>query len=95
MNKSTSVIDAPVVFPNDPVLPKPLEEGLMHHQANRLQDAERIYVAFLKGNPRHPQALAFLGVLMAQKEKYGVATRLLSTAIQGNVNLADPRYLRV
>ena len=92
MNHGSEAIPHPEILPGDPELPGPLSEGLVHHQAKDLGEAERIYIEFLTNHPGHPQGLALLGCVMAQNKKYDEALWLLSRAIQGNPNLADPRY---
>ncbi len=92
MENSNILIETPIVLSGDPVLPQPLSDGLEKHKANYLNEAEQIYHTFLQQYPEHPQALAFLGALVAKNGKYAMATTLLRKAIKNNPNLADPRY---
>jgi len=92
MENSNILIETPIVLSGDPVLPQPLADGLEKHKANYLSEAEQIYYTFLQQYPEHPQALAFLGALVAKNGKYAMAATLLRKAIQNNPNLADPRY---
>jgi len=92
MKNSNILIEVPIVLPGDPVLPQPLSDGLEKHKANYLSEAEQIYYTFLQQHPEHPQALAFLGALVARNGKLPMATKLLRKAIQNNPNLADPRH---
>lgn len=92
MGNSDILIETPIVLSGDPVLPPPLSDGLEKHKANYLGEAEQIYYTFLQQYPEHPQALAFLGALVAKNGKYAMAATLLRRAIRNNPNLADPRY---
>ncbi|MFK5947448.1 MAG: methyltransferase domain-containing protein [Methylococcales bacterium] len=92
MENSNILIDTPIILSGDPVLPQQLSEGLEKHKANYLSEAEQIYNRFLQKNPEHPQALAFLGALVAKSGNYTMAASLLRKAIQNNPNLADSRY---
>lgn len=94
MQLTPAILEPPVVLSNDPPPPPALAEGLRRHQDGQLEGAERIYRNFLRDNPEHPQALAFMGTLAAQQGNFQVATELLSKAIQRNPALADPRYCR-
>ncbi len=59
-----------------------LEAALLHHRANRLDDAERIYRQILSGRPNHSDALHFLGVIHGQKGQPQQALELIGRAIQ-------------
>ena len=85
-------IEPPLVLPGDPALPQQLSEGLEKHKSNLLDEAEQIYHAFLQQYPEHPQALAFLGALLAQKGMFAKAAQLLRQAIRKAPDLADARY---
>jgi protein O-GlcNAc transferase len=55
--------------------------ALRHHQAGRLQEAERLYRQILLADPLHADALHFLGVLAHQVGHNDVAVDLISKAI--------------
>ena len=59
-----------------------LEAALLHHRANRLDDAERIYRQILSGRPSHSDALHFLGVIHGQKGQPQQAVFYLKRIVQ-------------
>ena len=58
-----------------------LEAGLGHHRAGRSNEAERCYRQVLAANPRHPDALHFLGMLAHQVGRNDMAIAILSEAV--------------
>jgi predicted O-linked N-acetylglucosamine transferase (SPINDLY family) len=63
-------------------LPDAFEAGFEHHQAGRLAQAEQLYRQALQHNPRHAEALHFLGVLAQQVGRHDVAVELIQQALQ-------------
>ncbi|HEY1922723.1 MAG TPA: tetratricopeptide repeat protein [Tepidisphaeraceae bacterium] len=61
--------------------------ALQHHQAGRLQEAERLYRKVVAQRPNHADALHMLGVLSAQTGRLDVAVELIRRAIALNLNL--------
>ena len=55
-----------------------------HHQAGRLNEAERLYLQILQAEPRHADALHFLGVLAHQSGRNDLAVDLICRAIAQN-----------
>ena len=60
---------------------KQLHEGIAHHQAGRLAEAERCYRQVLAAAPNHPDALHLLGVIAYQVKQWQPAVELISRAI--------------
>jgi protein O-GlcNAc transferase len=59
-------------------------DAVRHHQAGRLNEAERLYRGVLQADPRHADALHFLGVLAHQAGRNDVAVDLIGKAIAQN-----------
>jgi len=68
----------------DPIL----QEGLRLHQAGQLAEAEARYRQLLAREPRHRDALHYLGLLAYQAQQYEAAARLIGDSIA--VNDDDP-----
>jgi tetratricopeptide (TPR) repeat protein len=66
-----------------------IQNGLAHHQAGRLQEAEAIYQSILQEQPRHPDALHLLGVIAHQVGKNEIAVDLIEKAININPTISD------
>jgi predicted O-linked N-acetylglucosamine transferase (SPINDLY family) len=64
--------------------PPPIQQGLAHHEAGRLAEAERVYRQILAANPDDADALHLLGVLAFQVRQYEPAIQLISRSIQLN-----------
>ncbi|QFY88955.1 tetratricopeptide repeat protein [Magnetovirga frankeli] len=62
--------------------PRLLQQAIQHHQAGRLEKAERAYQKLLKSNPRQPDVLHNLGVLLMQQGHWGQAGELLKQALE-------------
>jgi len=56
--------------------------AVQHHQAGRLQEAERCYRQILHVDPHHPQALHLLGFLAHEVGKHELAVEYINKAIQ-------------
>ena len=71
----------------DSILPgtaKLLQDGLKHHQAGRLTEAEACYRRILVTQPGHADALHLLGVIAHQAGRHDLAVELIRKAIQQN-----------
>ena len=62
-------------------------EGVAHHQAGRLAEAERCYRLVLSQQPGHVDARQLLGVIAHQAGRNDVAIQLISEAIAINPNV--------
>lgn len=58
-----------------------LAQALAHHEARRLDEAERIYRGILAADPRHPEALRLLGLVAHQRGRAEEALDLITRAI--------------
>lgn len=65
----------------------PLDEGIEHHQAGRLQEAEQCYRAVLAKDSRNTDALHLLGLLASQMEQHEAGAALIAEAIKINPNV--------
>jgi protein O-GlcNAc transferase len=58
--------------------------AMAHHQAGRLNEAERLYLQILQADPHHADALHFLGVVAHQTGRNDSAVDLIGRAIAQN-----------
>ncbi|BCZ79370.1 hypothetical protein PTKU64_30450 [Paraburkholderia terrae] len=58
-----------------------LNTALAHHQASRLAEAKAIYDQILRANPRHSDALHFLGLLACQIQQHEAGITLMRQSI--------------
>ena len=61
--------------------------AVQNHKKNNLQVAENLYKKILKTNPNHFGSVFYLGTLLVQTKRFGLAKQLLQKAIQ-----IDPNY---
>ena len=69
-----------------------LHEGLAHHQAGRLDSAERVYEKVIKGDPHNANALSLLGVIAHGRNQITKAKTLYARAIASNPNIASIHF---
>lgn len=62
-------------------IPKAIQDALAHQKAGRLPQAEAIYRQILQVEPRHPDALHFLGLIAQQVGRYEIASELIGKAV--------------
>ncbi|MDD5174794.1 MAG: tetratricopeptide repeat protein, partial [Sterolibacterium sp.] len=67
-------------------LEQALQQAIAHHQAGRLQDAERLYRAILQAQPNHPDANHNLGVLALQVKQPLAGLPHFKAALEANPN---------
>ena len=65
-------------------LDQALQKGVEAHKAGKVQEADRIYTAILKANPKHPDANHNLGVLAVGVGKVQEALPFFKIAIEAN-----------
>jgi protein O-GlcNAc transferase len=63
--------------------------ALQHHQAGRLQEAEKLYRQILARQPKHFIAMHYLGVIAHQAQKNDIAVELIRQAIALSPNYAE------
>lgn len=68
-------------IPDSSALRGLLEEGKAHHQAGRLQDAERVYRRALEMVPDHADTLHLLGLLLYRQVRYDEAIASITRAL--------------
>ena len=68
----------------DPHLQSLLEEAMVHHQENRLQEAGGLYNQILAQNPEHSDALNLLGMIAYQSGELEVAESLVAKSAEAN-----------
>jgi uncharacterized protein (TIGR02466 family) len=61
-----------------------LHRGVTAHKEGKLQDAERLYRAILRAQPKHPDANHNLGVLAVSLNKTNLALSFFKTALEAN-----------
>ena len=68
--------------------PRALQIAVQHHQAGRLQQAERIYRQILREDPNQPDALHLVGLVAFQQNNSAAAIRDMRRAIELNPDSA-------
>ena len=61
-----------------------LQQGIEAHKAGRVQEADRLYTAILKAQPKHPDANHNMGVLAVNVGKVELALPFFKTALEAN-----------
>ncbi|MDB0006284.1 tetratricopeptide repeat protein, partial [bacterium] len=61
-----------------------LQQGVEAHKAGQVQEADRLYTAILKVQPKHPDANHNMGVLAVGVGKIELALPFLKTALEAN-----------
>ena len=65
-------------------LDQALQKGVEAHKAGQVQEADRIYTAILKAQPKHPDANHNIGVLAVGVGKVEQALPFFKTALEAN-----------
>ena len=66
-----------------------LQQGVEAHKAGQVQEADRLYTAILKAQPKHPDANHNMGVLAVGVGKVETALPFFKTALEANPNTAQ------
>ena len=61
-----------------------LQQGIEAHKAGQVQEADRLYTAILKAQPKHPDANHNMGVLAVGVGKVEQALPFFKTALEAN-----------
>ena len=61
-----------------------LQQGVGAHNAGNLQEAERLYLAILETQPKHPDASHNLGLIAASENQSDASLSLFKTALEAN-----------
>ena len=70
-------------------LDQALQKGVEAHKAGQVQEADRLYTAILKAQPKHPDANHNMGVLAVGVGKVQEALPFFKTALDANPNTAQ------
>ena len=70
-------------------LDQALQKGVEAHKAGQIQEADRLYTAILKAQPKHPDANHNMGVLAVGVGKVEEALPFFKTALEANPNTAQ------
>ena len=66
-----------------------LKKAVEAHKSGQIQEADRLYTAILKAQPKHPDANHNLGVLAVNVGKVQKAVPFLTTALEANPSIAQ------
>ena len=70
-------------------LDQALQQGVEAHKAGQVQDADRLYTAILKAQPKHPDANHNMGVLAVGVDKVQEALPFFKVALEVNPSIAQ------
>ena len=70
-------------------LDQALQKGIEAHKAGQIQEADRLYTAILKAQPKHPDANHNMGVLAVGVGKVEEALPFFKTALEANPSTAQ------
>ena len=66
-----------------------LQQGVEAHKAGQVQEADRLYTAILKAQPKHPDANHNMGVLAVGVGKVQEALPFFNLALEANPNVTQ------
>ena len=70
-------------------LDQALQKGVEAHKAGQVQEADRLYTAILKAQPKHPDANHNMGILAVGVGKIQEALPFFKTALEANPAMAQ------
>lgn len=82
--KLTPLTEPQMVQAQTVTVDQALQQAIAHHQAGRLQEAERLYRAILQVQPNHPDANHNLGVLALQMKRPTAGVPHFKTALEAS-----------
>ena len=68
-------------------LDEALKQGVEAHKAGQIQEADRLYIAILQVQPKHPDANHNMGVLAVSVGKIQEALPFFKTALEANPSI--------
>ena len=66
-----------------------LQKGIEAHKAGQIQEADRLYTAILKEQPKHPDANHNMGILAVGVGKFEEALPFFKTALENNSSIVQ------
>ena len=66
-----------------------IQKAVEAHKAGQVQEADRLYTAILKAQPKHPDANHNLGVLTVSVGKVEAAIPFFKKALEGNASIVQ------
>jgi tetratricopeptide (TPR) repeat protein len=82
--ESKSKVKSRLIKQQDPHLQSLLDEAMVHHRENRLQEAGGLYNQILAQDPEHSDALNLLGMIAYQSGELEVAESLVAKSAEAN-----------
>jgi thioredoxin-like negative regulator of GroEL len=70
-------------------LDEALQKAIEAHKAGRIQEADRLYIAILQAQPKHPDANHNMGVLAVGVGKIQEALPFFKTALEANPSIGQ------
>jgi Flp pilus assembly protein TadD len=75
-------VDRQISNTNAPAFDALLQEGIAHHRAGRLAEAEQVYKKILQADPQHTDSLNLFGIIAYTVGRYEEAELLIGEAIR-------------
>ena len=71
------------------IIDQALQQGIEAHKAGQVQEADRLYTAILKAQPKHPNANHNMGVLAVDVDKVKEALPFFKAALEANPSISQ------